>query len=223
MLVDFSRNVRQKYIVIHKPGIQYVHMLDIDSFVSNCFKYSQVHLEHNHDPRGEVSRADDIKLPTSVVDERPSLAHSDGVHPAEPAVRPGQDRKVSDQRRVYPNMMSKSKENVGTILRSVSLDEARTIQENIDEYVSILLKKPDGGDGPKNPARPPQKGRPEKKDSRGKPLADRGDVRSEKNDSSVKAGNPEGRDGSTRREKRFKDCIGAGSRKRRKRTSSGGD
>ena len=128
MLVDFSRNVRQKYIVIHKPGIQYVHMLDIDSFVSNCFKYSQVHLEHNHDPRGEVSRADDIKLPTSVVDERPSLDHSDGVHPAEPAVRPGQDRKVSDQRRVYANMMSKSKENVGTILRSVSLDEAQTIQ-----------------------------------------------------------------------------------------------
>ena len=153
----------------------------------------------------------------------PSLDHSDGVHPAEPAVRAGQDRKVSDQRRFFANMMSNSKENVGTILRSVSLDEARIMQEKIDEHVSFLLKKPDGGDGPNNPARPPQKGRPKKKDSRGKPLDDRGDVRSEENDSSVKAGNPEGRDGSTRREERFKDCIGAGSRKRRKRASRGGD
>ena len=107
----------------------------------------------------------------------PSLDHSDGVHPAEPDVRAGQDRKVSDQRRAFANMMSKSKENVGTILRSVSLDEARVMREKIDEYVSFLLKKPDGGDavGPKNPARPPQKGsRPKENDSRGKPLDDRG-------------------------------------------------
>ena len=47
-----------------------MHILGIDSLVSKCFKYCQVHLEHNHDLRGEVSRADDIKLPTSVVDER---------------------------------------------------------------------------------------------------------------------------------------------------------
>ena len=143
---------------------------------------------------------------------------------AEPAVRPGQGRKVSDQRRAYANMMSKSKENVGIILRSVSLYEARTVQEKTDEYASFLLKKTDGGDGQKNPARPSAKGVGRRKRTREENLLPTGGTSGrKKNDSSVKAGNPEGRDESTRREKRFKDCIGAESRKRRKRTSSGGD
>ena len=61
-----------------------------------------------------------------------------------------------------------------------------------------------------------------KKDPREKPLDDRKDVRSDRKDSSAKTGNPAGRDGNIHRAKRFKDCIGSGSQKRRKRTSSGG-
>lgn len=49
-------------------------------------------------------------------------------------------------------MMAKSKETFSDILRSVLLDEAWIVKDNL------------GDDrGPKNPANPPQKGRPKKK------------------------------------------------------------
>ena len=82
--------------------------------------------------------------------------NSDGVHPAEPAVRARKSRNESDQRRVFANMMAKSKENVTDIMRSVSLDQAEAIQKQLGAYVHIILKSSLGGDSePRNPAPPP--------------------------------------------------------------------
>ena len=95
--------------------------------------------------------------------------NSNDVHLAEPATRKGQDRKGCDQRRVLANMM-KSKDNISDILKSVSLDEALEVQRKIDLYARLLLGSysKEGESGAKNPAHPPQKGRPRTKDSRGK-------------------------------------------------------
>ena len=141
--------------------------------------------------------------------------NSDGVHPAEPAVRARKSRNESDQRRVFANMMAKSKENVTDIMRSVSLDQAEAIQKQLGAYVHIILKSSLGGDSePRNPAPPPQKGRPRKNDSRGKPLQTEGGGKIK--DANLQAGNPQGRPDRTRRNKRMRDSTGLGSGRKNK-------
>ena len=146
--------------------------------------------------------------------------NSNDVHLAEPATRKGQDRKGCDQRRVLANMMTKSKDNISDILKSVSLDEALEVQRKIGLYAPFLLGSysKEGGGGAENPTYPPQKGRPRTKDSRGRLLGGN-DVRGKagnpqgqdiKHDGlpgkpGAQIGNPEGRVGTCRRGKRHRD------------------
>ena len=65
--------------------------------------------------------------------------NSDDVHPTKPAIRKGQDMKGCDQRRAFANVMGKIKDTVSDILKSVSLDEALEVQQNIDLYARFLL------------------------------------------------------------------------------------
>ena len=141
--------------------------------------------------------------------------NSDGVHPAEPAVRTGKEREESDQRRVIASMVAKSKKSVNDIIRSVkSVDRAMARQDQVQAYVTTLLLLEKDKPGPGNPARPPQKGRPKANGSRTKPLGPlqgkkRGDNNMEAGNR--KAGNPPGVVGSSRRAKRMRDSHGAGS------------
>ena len=57
--------------------------------------------------------------------------NSDDVHPAEPAIRKGYDRKGCDQRQVFANMMAKSKDKVSYTLKSVSLDKALKVNKKM--------------------------------------------------------------------------------------------
>ena len=168
----------------------------------------------------------------------PALDESSDVHPAEPAIRKGQDRKGCDQRRVFTNMMTKSKDDVSGILKSMSLDEALEVQRKIGLYAPFLLGSysKEGGGGAENPTYPPQKGRPRTKDSRGRLLGGN-DVRGKagnpqgqdiKHDGlpgkpGAQIGNPEGRVGTCRRGKRHRDSVGLGSEKKGKKSSGSVD
>lgn len=96
--------------------------------------------------------------------------NSEGVHPAEPAVRVGQESRDADRRRVYANMIAKSKENVNAILESVSSAErALAIQDQVETYVKVLLGMLGDDAQPRSPARPPQEGRPRERFTRQAP------------------------------------------------------
>ena len=51
--------------------------------------------------------------------------------------------------------------------RPVWLDRALRVQEKVDDCVAFLLKKTEGGVGPRDLRHPPEKRRPKKKDSSG--------------------------------------------------------
>lgn len=143
----------------------------------------------------------------------PTCEDLDGVHPAEPAVRAA-SRTASDQRRVFANMMAKSKDFVGDIMRSVPLNEALTIQDKVGEYVQFLLDSR-GDSGVKNPANAPKKGRPKKAAG-----TNVNDERAGGPKIKEEAKNPQGQKGTSRRQKRHRDFSTNPKQKKRKRSSS---
>ena len=134
--------------------------------------------------------------------------------------------------------MAKAKDNVSDILKSVSLNEALEVQQKIDLYVRFFLASysKESGGGAKNPASPPQKGRPRTKDSRSRFLVENDVCEKAGNPQGYdikpdrlpckpgeQVGNPEGRLGSRRRGKRHRDSVGLGSGKKSKKSSGSAD
>lgn len=126
-------------------------------------------------------------------DVAPTFDNSDDVH----VVDPGKLRQDSDQRRAFAIMMAKSKDNVGDMLRSVGVDKALEWQGKADEFAKFLVQGE--GAGTMNPKQAPKRGRPKAPRVQTN-LGGVGDV-----------GNPEGRLGKERRNKRIKDGFGPGS------------
>lgn len=139
-----------------------------------------------------------------------------GVHPSERAVHAAQDRKASDQHRVFATMMARSKENVAELLRTVPFAKALDIQAEVDKLFKFHLHDATVGSKPQNPSQAPKKGAPKNPDPRTKA------GQAKKRHAAVVpppplAGNPEGRQDRSRRTRRMHDSSGPGSGKSEKR------
>ena len=85
---------------------------------------------------------------------------SGGIHPSEPAERTARDKDAADKRRVFACIMAGFKDYAGDITRSVPLNQALNMKEQVGEYFRFMLTPQSAGTDVKNPAKPPQKGRP---------------------------------------------------------------
>eukprot|EP00903_Cladosiphon_okamuranus_P017077 g15736.t1 len=136
----------------------------------------------------------------------------DGVHPSERAAKAAA-RSASDERRVFASMMTKCKENVSEILRTVPHTKAMEIQADLDRWVRFQLLEATGQTSAKNPAQVKKAGRPKKSKS-GEQQEKRGDGNGAppgQTGSARPVGNPQGRLDRSRRAKRMRDSTGPGS------------
>ena len=143
---------------------------------------------------------------------------SGGVHPSEPAERTARDKDAADKRRVFACIMAGYKDYAGDIMRSVPLNQALNVKEQVGEYVRFILTSQSAGTDVKNPAKPPQKGRPrkEKESTTGGSLQQQPCVKEE-------AGNPQGQQGKSRQKRRIKDFGGTKRMGKRAKQTAGSD
>ncbi|CAM9766539.1 unnamed protein product [Sphacelaria rigidula] len=117
----------------------------------------------------------------------------------------------AEQRRVFNTMIARFKEKTSTVLVSVSSPaEALSIQTQMLAYGATLIHMAKGASGPGNPAKPPQKRRPNRSDNRAKSNSrkmDRGEVNSNVNVKEEKAANPQQRVGNSKRTKHHRNSM----------------